>query len=131
MFRNSGISREVKEMIAVTVSRLNGCEYCVKHHAEALNYYWKDPEKLSEFVKREDAVSLPDQMKALFLYVEKLTVHPDRIKEDDVRKLRQADYNDEEILEINLIVSYFNFVNRIASGLGVEFTEEEMSGFRY
>lgn len=39
---------------------------------------------------------------------------------------------DEDILDINLIIaSYFNFVNRIADGLGVEFTLEEVQGYRY
>ncbi|MDG6218220.1 MAG: peroxidase-related enzyme, partial [Candidatus Thermoplasmatota archaeon] len=36
-----------------------------------------------------------------------------------------------EILEIVLIVSYFNFVNRMALGLHVTFTEEEMKGYKY
>ena len=38
---------------------------------------------------------------------------------------------DEDILNINLVVSYFNFVNRIANGLGVEFSEEEVKGYKY
>jgi len=38
---------------------------------------------------------------------------------------------DEEILSVNLVTSYFNFVNRIALGLGVEFSEEEIKGYKY
>jgi alkylhydroperoxidase family enzyme len=53
------------------------------------------------------------------------------MNENNIRELRHIGYKDEEILEINLIVSYFNFVNRIASGLGVEFTEEEIKGYQY
>jgi len=46
-------------------------------------------------------------------------------------RLRQAGFSDEDILSINLIVSYFNFVNRIALGLGVEFSEAEVRGYNY
>src|SRR6056297_1928834 len=45
MFNKSTISREEKELIAVLVSKINNCPYCINHHAEALNYYWKDKDK--------------------------------------------------------------------------------------
>ncbi|QXD13835.1 hypothetical protein GQ464_010165 [Rhodocaloribacter litoris] len=51
--------------------------------------------------------------------------------EADVAALREAGFSDRDILDINLIVSYFNFVNRIASGLGVDFSPEEAGGYRY
>ena len=35
-----------------------------------------------------------------------------------------------DILDLSLIVAYFNFVNRIALGLGVTYSAEEMSGYR-
>ena len=37
---------------------------------------------------------------------------------------------DKDILDVTLIVAYFNFVNRIALGLGVTFDAEELSGYR-
>jgi uncharacterized peroxidase-related enzyme len=39
MFNKSGLSRELKETVAVVVSKTNKCEYCVNHHAEALLFY--------------------------------------------------------------------------------------------
>jgi len=59
-------------------------------------------------------------------YSEKLTREPHKITENDIAKLKESGWKDEDILLINLIVSYFNFVNRIALGLGVEFSEEEI-----
>jgi len=38
---------------------------------------------------------------------------------------------DEDILTVNLIASYFNFVNRIALGLGVAFATNEVEGYEY
>lgn len=60
-----------------------------------------------------------------------LTRSPAQVTRTDIEQLRRAGFSDEEILSINLIVSYFNFVNRVALGLGVEFTEEEAQGYRY
>jgi alkylhydroperoxidase family enzyme len=37
----------------------------------------------------------------------------------DVARLREAGWNDTAILDLNLVVSYFAFVNRLADGLGV------------
>ena len=37
----------------------------------------------------------------------------------DVESLRQAGFSDQAILQINLIASWFNYINRVADGLGV------------
>jgi alkylhydroperoxidase family enzyme len=44
--------------------------------------------------------------------------------EDDIAQLRNAGLNDAAIHDAAAIVGYFNFVNRIASGLGVDLEEE-------
>jgi len=51
MFSKSGLSRELKETIAIVVSKTNNCDYCVNHHAEALLFYWKDSEKIKLFIE--------------------------------------------------------------------------------
>ncbi|MFQ6103916.1 MAG: carboxymuconolactone decarboxylase family protein [Candidatus Glassbacteria bacterium] len=35
-------------MIAVVASAANSCDYCVNHHSNALNHYWKDKERLGQ-----------------------------------------------------------------------------------
>jgi alkylhydroperoxidase family enzyme len=45
--------------------------------------------------------------------------------------MRDQKLTDEDILAVNLVAAYFNFVNRIALGLGVKHSEEEMGGYRY
>jgi len=61
----------------------------------------------------------------------KLTRKPDDVGLSDIEKLKKNNFSDRDILSINLIVSYFNFVNRIALGLGVEFTPEELTGYKF
>jgi alkylhydroperoxidase family enzyme len=62
-------------------------------------------------------------------HAEKLTSAPGAMTESDLGELRAVDLSDKDILDLTLIVSYFNFVNRIAVGLGVDFSADEMSGY--
>lgn len=59
----------------------------------------------------------------MLAYARKLTTAVARMGADDVQNLRQAGFSDRQILEINLVAAYMNFVNRVAEGLGVELEE--------
>lgn len=130
MFERSGLSREEKEMLATAVSVANGCDYCSNHHGEALNRYWNSRERLKTFRQDHTSIHMPVRTRKMLEYAIKLTKNPEEMKEGDILALRECGLPDEDILIINLITSYFNFVNRIAAGLGVEFTEEEMQGYK-
>jgi alkylhydroperoxidase family enzyme len=52
-------------------------------------------------------------------YVAQLTRDATRISQDDHRKLRAAGFDDKAILQITLIASWFNYINRVADALGV------------
>lgn len=131
MFNNTSLNREERELIAVVVSSLNNCAYCINHHAEALNVYWKDDNKVKSLISDYKSIEFPIRTLAILNYAEKLTITPGLVNEFDVQNLRIHDISDEDILNINLVVSYFNFVNRIANGLGVEFSEDEIKGYKY
>ena len=53
-------------------------------------------------------------------YAVKLTLTPGRVVEGDVERLREVGFEEAAILDICQVTSYFNFVNRLADGLGVE-----------
>lgn len=131
MFTKSNLSRKLKEMIAIVVSVANKCPYCINHHAEALNHYWNDRNKINLLISDFHNLDISLKNKSLLEYAYKLTLFPSKISEPDISRIRSYGWNDEDILCVNLIISYFNFVNRIALGLGVEFNEEEMKGYNY
>lgn len=131
VYGRNGLSREERELIATAVSVRNGCEYCTNHHAVALNAYWEDDERIDRLVDDLESVDLSVRERALVDYAVKLTDAPDAVEPDDVDKLREAGVDDEQILAAALIIGYFNFVNRLAEGLGVAFSAEEMSGYDY
>ena len=56
-------------------------------------------------------------------YVEKLTLTPSSMTEEDVQKLRKAGWTDRDILDICQVAAYFNYRVRMADGLGVDLDE--------
>lgn len=56
----------------------------------------------------------------MLAYAVKLTRAPWEMDRADVEALRAEGFSDAAILDINQITGYFNFVNRLADGLGVE-----------
>jgi uncharacterized peroxidase-related enzyme len=131
MFDRGGLGRAERELIAVVVSVENGCEYCTLHHAAALEAWWKDRERVERLRESPGSAGLSDREAALVDYALALTRSPAEVREGDVERLRAAGLADEEILQANMITAYFNFVNRVAEGLGVEPTPDEVVGYRY
>jgi uncharacterized peroxidase-related enzyme len=56
---------------------------------------------------------------ALCEYTEKLTRSPAEVGEEDIAALRAAGFDDEGISSATQVIAYFNYINRIAEGLGV------------
>ena len=53
-------------------------------------------------------------------YAVTLSLTPSAVTSDDVERLRGAGFEDAAILDICQVTSYYNYVNRLADGLGVE-----------
>ena len=130
VFRRGGLKRPESEMLATFVSSLNKCDYCVEHHAVPLKKYWKDDEKVEKLIEDYTKAGLNSRELAMIKYAEMLTLAPEKSCEAEIAALRDADLSEKEILDTALNVSYFNFVNRISLGLGVDYNEEEMNGYK-
>ena len=99
----------------------------MQSHAEFLRRVTLD-ESLSEAIKRDfRTAELEPADRAMLDYVAKLTLQPATVQRSDVESLRSAGFDDRAILQINLIASFFNYINRVADGLGVG-REDQWSG---
>ena len=130
MFGKSGLSRAEREAVAVVVSATNECPYCVNHHAEALRRYIKDDEIITMLMEADGLETLEPRLSNIVRHAEKLTSAPGAMTEIDLGELRAVDLSEKDILDLTQVVAYFNFVNRMALGLGVEFNAEELSGYK-
>jgi uncharacterized peroxidase-related enzyme len=117
------LQRAEREAVAVVVSATNECSYCVHHHAEVLQRYVSE-DILKLLVEADGLETLEPRLSNIVRHAEKLTSAPAAMTEIDLGELRAVGLADQDILDLTLIVSYFNFVNRIALGLGVEYSTD-------
>ncbi len=89
------------------------------HHSAALTRESGD-RGLAEAVASLDLNRLPGRLAWLVAYAVKLTREPAAMVEADLDPLRRAGLSDRDIVDLNQVVAYFNYVNRVADGLGVE-----------
>lgn len=111
------------EAIGTWVSSLNKCAYCVEHHFAGLKRLLNDDARSTEIRDAIDA-GIPERAfsgreLAGLRYAELLTCAPDKLTQMHVMALREAGFEDGEILEINQVTAYFAYANRTVLGLGV------------
>ncbi|MDA3818628.1 MAG: peroxidase-related enzyme [Prolixibacteraceae bacterium] len=132
MFSKSELTKAEREIMAVVVSAANQREYCQLHHAQALNHYWKNEAKVNQLRFDFEEVELSTREHTLCSFANLLTVAPEAYKDDKyLNALKTVGLTDNAILDASLVVSYFNFVNRMVLSLGVAITEEEVKGYNY
>jgi uncharacterized peroxidase-related enzyme len=131
MFGKSPLKRAQREMIAVVVSIANNCEYCKTHHSEALNHFWKDEVRLKQFEDDYHTANLTISEIAICDYAKTLTLNPSEKRDMYINTLKEQGLDDRSILDLNLIVSYFNFVNRMVLGLGVNLESDGGKNYSY
>ena len=90
------------------------------HHAAGLRRLMKDDALVGQLQTDFRQAALSPRDRAMLEYAVKLTLEPWTMVEADVVALRQAGFQDADILDINQITGYYAFVNRLADGLGVE-----------
>ena len=120
------------EVIASYVSIINDCDYSLTHHfmnaRRLLNNENLSDEILQSLHARKPELQFHGKQLAFLEYAAKLTSNVSEMKASDIEKLRQYDCTDGEILEVNQVVGYFNYSNRLLNGLGVT-TEGDSIGF--
>ena len=132
MYSRSDLSRAERELIGTIVSIANGCNYCTKHHAEALNHFWKDDGKIEQLINGNYTEILSPKETALSEFSKHLTKHPEQHDHQDFTpQLRTIGLSDAAILDVVLVTAYFNFVNRIVLSLGVELEKDNGTGYKY
>lgn len=128
---NNSLPKWYLEAIGVYVSYLNKCDYCVTHHFEGFKKLLNDPIKANNFfesVTKGTLESFFDEKFSLGIkYAKSLTLSLNTIQKSTIDELKNIGFSEGEILEINQVTSYFNYVNRTVVGLGVT-TEGDIIG---
>ena len=89
-------------------------------HGALLRQHSDDPQLASHVMHDYRAADLDPQTRGMLDFASKLTRDPSAMQESDVRGLHSLGLSDEQVLSIVLITCVFNFMTRLADGLGVE-----------
>jgi len=114
----SGLTREQREMIAVVVSQVNGCHYCMVSHSAFLRKLTGDSRLVEQLRTNYAYADVEPRERAMLDFAVKLTERSSSCTEEDVDALREAGWSDEDVMDIAEVAAMFNFTNRLASGLG-------------
>jgi len=115
MLGESGLTKLEREMIAVAVSALNHCHYCLTAHGAAVRQRAKDPVMGELIAQNWRAAELPARQVAMLEFAEKLTEAPAKIVEADRSGLRAAGFSDRDIWDIAATAAFYNMSNRLAA----------------
>jgi uncharacterized peroxidase-related enzyme len=117
MLGESNITPLEREMIAVVVSSINRCYYCLVAHGNSVRKLSKNPELGEQMAINYRLADLKPNQRAMMDFAVKMTEESYKIEENDRQTLRDNGYSDQDIWDIASIASFFNMSNRMASAI--------------
>jgi uncharacterized peroxidase-related enzyme len=115
MLAQSNLTKLEREMIAVVVSAVNKCFYCLTAHGAAVRELSGDPILGEQMVMNYRVADLEPKTRMMLDFAVKLTEAPEIIEEDDREALRAAGFSDRDIWDIASVAAFFNMTNRVAA----------------
>ncbi|MBO6625455.1 MAG: peroxidase-related enzyme [Roseicyclus sp.] len=117
MLGDSGLTKLEREMIAVAVSAVNRCFYCLVAHGAAVRALSGDPALGEALVMNYRVAPLDTRQRAMLDFAVMMTEASYRIEEADRQALRDVGFSDRDIWDIAATASFFNMSNRMASAV--------------
>lgn len=124
MLGDSELSKLEREMIAVAVSSVNHCYYCLTAHGAAVRQLSGEPALGEMMAMNYRAAGLSPRHKAMLDFAVKLTEEPAKIEEADREALREAGFSNRDIWDIASVAAFFNMSNRVAAAVDMRPNDE-------
>ncbi len=115
MLANSGLSKLEREMIAVVVSSINKCFYCLTAHGAAVRQLSGDPTLSEKLMMNYRVADLDARQRAMLDFAVQITEASATIEEPHRQALRDVGFTDRDIWDISNVAAFFNMSNRVAS----------------
>jgi len=115
---SSGLPRAERELAAAATSRHNGCIYCASVHARHAITYSKRPEDVRRLLDAGVSADLGERWNAIVAAAVALAATPIAFGPEHVTRLRAAELDDADIVDVINGAAFFNWANRLMLSLG-------------
>lgn len=116
--RKTSIDKQLKEMIKIRVSQINGCSYCLNMHTKGARKLKINEEKL-ELLRNWDTTSLfSEEEKAAFRLAENLTLVSENGVSDTLFESTRKYFSEKEYVELVMVINMINTWNRLSISMG-------------
>jgi uncharacterized peroxidase-related enzyme len=120
LFDETHLSYEIKEAIALLISKENGCKMCVDVHKGIAKMLGLSDEKIEEILKGIDALNNDEKDKALLNFCIRAAKKDSyKILKEELDSLKEYGWSDVEIVEAVAITGYFNYINTMSNVFGL------------
>lgn len=116
----SAIPDWARRAVALLTSTINRCPFCTAGHVAGLTEAGLGELAQAIVADPDGARSGDVRVDALLDYTRVLTRAPAAVSQHDVAVLRAHGWTDLDILDINNLSAYYSYINRVASGLGLQ-----------
>jgi uncharacterized peroxidase-related enzyme len=130
MLAPSGLSKLEREMIAVAVSSVNRCYYCLTAHGAAVRQLSGDPVLGEQIVMNYRSARLDRRQRAMLDFAVKLTEAPWTVDDPDREHLKKVGFSDRDIWDISATAAFFNMSNRMATATDMRPNAEYHPSYR-
>ena len=130
MLADSGLTKLEREMIAVVVSTINRCFYCLTAHGAAVRELSGSPILGEQLVMNYRTAELDARQRAMLDFTALLTSASYTVEEAHRQSLRDVGFSDRDIWDIINVAAFFNMTNRVASGTAMVPNDEYHSSNR-
>jgi uncharacterized peroxidase-related enzyme len=124
MEKDSGLTKAEREMIVVTTSAANQCQYCVIAHGAILRIRAKNPVIADQVAINYRKADITPREKAMLDFAMKISADAQRIAEEDFAALAPHGFSDDDIWDIASISAFFALSNRLANFTGMRPNDE-------
>jgi uncharacterized peroxidase-related enzyme len=118
------LKAKTRAQLALYISGLNYCEYSSYWLSQSLQELGEPRSLCERLASGEPPPDVRLREQSLFTHARRLTQEPSSTREEHIRQLRQSGFDDQSILQLTMLCSYFSFENRVALALGIPIESE-------
>jgi len=114
------LSYDIKEAIALLISKENSCKMCVDVHKSIAKMLGLSDERIEEILQGVEAIDTDEKEKALLNFCIRASQKDNyKMQKEDIDALKEMGWSDEEIIEAVAITGYFNYINTLSNVFGL------------